>query len=72
MGKTNLLLRFCEDNFQTSHLSTIGTTSIMKESISKQNQLIWEDQELNFKFGIQPGSKDLKQLHKHTIEEQWE
>ena len=24
VGKTNLLLRFCEDSFQTSHLSTIG------------------------------------------------
>ena len=24
VGKTNLLLRFCEDTFLTSHLSTIG------------------------------------------------
>lgn len=24
VGKTNILLRFCEDNFLTSHLSTIG------------------------------------------------
>jgi GTPase SAR1 family protein len=27
VGKTNLLLRFCENNFLTSHLSTIGTPS---------------------------------------------
>ena len=25
VGKTNILLRFCEGNFTTSHLSTIGT-----------------------------------------------
>ena len=25
VGKTNILLRFCENNFLTSHLTTIGT-----------------------------------------------
>lgn len=24
VGKTNILLRFCEDNFNQSHLTTIG------------------------------------------------
>lgn len=24
IGKTNILLRFCEDNFLNSHLTTIG------------------------------------------------
>jgi GTPase SAR1 family protein len=24
VGKTNILLRFCENNFMTSHLTTIG------------------------------------------------
>ena len=27
VGKTNILLRFCENNFLTSHLTTIGTVS---------------------------------------------
>lgn len=25
VGKTNVLLRFCENNFHTNHLTTIGT-----------------------------------------------
>lgn len=25
VGKTNILLRFCENNFMPSHLSTIGS-----------------------------------------------
>ena len=25
VGKTNMLLRFCENNFMNSHLTTIGT-----------------------------------------------
>ncbi len=28
VGKTNILLRFCQNNFMTSHLTTIGTTNI--------------------------------------------
>jgi GTPase SAR1 family protein len=35
VGKTNILLRFCENNFQSSHLTTIGSNAIIKESISK-------------------------------------
>lgn len=29
VGKTCLLLRFCENNFTTSHLATIGITIIL-------------------------------------------
>ena len=29
VGKTNILLRFCENNFMTSHLTTIGTYSLI-------------------------------------------
>lgn len=28
VGKTNILLRFCENNFMTSHLTTIGKISL--------------------------------------------
>ncbi len=28
VGKTNILLRFCQNNFMTSHLTTIGKTNI--------------------------------------------
>lgn len=45
VGKTNMLLRFCENNFMTSHLTTIGidfkikTITIGKEKIRMQ---IWD------------------------------
>ena len=26
VGKTNILMRYCEDSFHSSHLSTIGTS----------------------------------------------
>jgi small GTP-binding protein len=45
VGKTNMLLKFCENNFMTSHLTTIGidfkikTISIGKEKIRLQ---IWD------------------------------
>lgn len=45
VGKTNILLRFCDNNFMTSHLTTIGidfktkTILIGKEKIRLQ---IWD------------------------------
>jgi Ras-related protein Rab-8A len=45
VGKTNMLLKFCENNFMTSHLTTIGidfkikTITIGKEKIRLQ---IWD------------------------------
>lgn len=35
VGKTNILLRFCENNFLTSHLTTIGTSHITQELTSR-------------------------------------
>ena len=45
VGKTNMLLKFCENNFMTSHLTTIGidfkikTITMGKEKIRLQ---IWD------------------------------
>ena len=45
VGKTNMLLKFCENNFMTSHLTTIGidfkikTITIGKDRIRLQ---IWD------------------------------
>ena len=45
VGKTNMLLKFCENNFMTSHLTTIGidfktkTIQVGKEKIRLQ---IWD------------------------------
>jgi Ras-related protein Rab-8A len=45
VGKTNMLLKFCENNFMTSHLTTIGidfkikTITMCKEKIRLQ---IWD------------------------------
>lgn len=35
VGKTNMLLRFCENNFMNSHLTTIGNWTLKQELISK-------------------------------------
>lgn len=35
VGKTNILLRFCENNFMTSHLTTIGNTSFIQALTSR-------------------------------------
>ena len=37
VGKTNMLLRFCENNFMNSHLTTIGT-SLLRTRNRFQNQ----------------------------------
>jgi small GTP-binding protein len=45
VGKTNMLLKFCENNFMTSHLTTIGidfkikTIMIGKDKVRLQ---IWD------------------------------
>lgn len=41
VGKTNMLLRFCENNFMTSHLTTIGTPLPTQASTSKSRPSTW-------------------------------
>ena len=72
VGKTNLLIRFTENNFLTSHLTTIGTHHGIQASISKQKYSIWATAESNCKFGIQPVNSALRQLHRHTTRGPWE
>lgn len=35
VGKTNMLLRFCENNFLNSHLTTIGISPLTQALTSK-------------------------------------
>lgn len=71
VGKTNILLRFCENNFLTSHLTTIGISTIIKESTSKLKPLRLITKKLDCRYGIQQASKDSKLLHKLITKDLW-
>ena len=53
VGKTNILLRFCENSFLTSHLSTIGTSLLTQALTSKSKQSRSKVRRFVFKSGIQ-------------------
>jgi GTPase SAR1 family protein len=72
VGKTNILLRFCENNFLTSHLTTIGTSSFIKESTSKLKHLRLITKKLDCKYGIQQARKDSRRSLKLTTRDRWE
>lgn len=45
VGKTSLLVRYCEDSFQSDYLSTIGVDFKIKRIELNQNQItlnIWD------------------------------
>jgi small GTP-binding protein len=45
VGKTSLLVRYCEDNFQADYLSTIGVDFKIKRVVMNDTQLtlnIWD------------------------------
>lgn len=45
VGKTNMLLKFCENNFMTSHLTTIGIDFKIKTIIIGKDKIrlqIWD------------------------------
>jgi len=71
VGKTNILLRFCENNFLTSHLTTIGTSTIIKESTSKSKRLRLITKKLDCRYGIQQVSRDSKLLPKLITKDLW-
>lgn len=72
VGKTNILLRFCENNFLTSHLTTIGLNFFIKESISKLKQSRLTAKRLECRFGIPQGKRDSRLSHKRITKELWE
>lgn len=71
VGKTNILLRFCENNFLTSHLSTIGKHSFTQVSISRSKQSRSITKKSDCRFGILLAKRDSKLSLKHTIKVQW-
>lgn len=72
VGKTNILLRFCENNFLTSHLTTIGRSTVIKESTLKLKHWRLTTKRLGYKSGTLQGNKDSKQLHKLITKDLWE
>lgn len=72
VGKTNILLRFCENNFLTSHLTTIGKSTIIKESTSKLKPLRSTTRKLDYRSGTPQAKRDSKLLLKLTTRDPWE
>lgn len=61
VGKTNILLRFCENNFMTSHLTTIGKSSQMKASTSRSRRSRSTAKRSACRFGTLRAKNALKQ-----------
>ena len=71
VGKTNLLIRFTENNFLNSHLTTIGTPLPTQASTSRPRSSIWATPESNFRSGTPPGKNASRPSPRPTIEGLW-
>jgi GTPase SAR1 family protein len=60
VGKTNLLLRACDNKFIPSHLMTIGIQFLFKASILKSKRFKMVIKKLKCKYGILPDKIGLK------------
>lgn len=58
VGKTNILLRFCENNFMSSHLTTIGTSYLSKESTLKSKPSKLTAKRYACRYGTQQAKSD--------------
>lgn len=73
VGKSSLLLRFSDNIFSERYSILLIKVSFQQlELISKLEHLKQEEIQLNCKFGILQGNKDLKQLPLHITKEHTE
>ena len=61
VGKTNILLRFCENNFMGSHLTTIGKSFLKQELTLKSRPSLLKARICGYKYGILPARKGSRQ-----------
>ena len=72
VGKTNILLRFCENNFMTSHLTTIGSSWLNQASILKSEPSKLTGRRSACRSGILRDRRDSKPSLRHTTRVLWE
>lgn len=69
VGKSSILRRFSDDQFQESYLATIGVDFRFKYLIDHSDPSTLMETKSNSKFGIQQANSVLEQLPALTIKE---